>query len=159
MMKIAAFAAILMLASCSTGFNREWRRALAEGGGAARNDLTGPWQGTWRSEVSGHHGGLRCIVSLVGPDGHAEGGEPYRPRTGQATRFHYHATFMKFLSATYDVTHQVFRTKDGFIFSGDQKLTGAGAGLYHYEGKGTPLRFSASYRSAGDHGVFDLTRP
>jgi len=157
MMKIAAFAAILMLSSCSAGFNREWRRALADGGGTGRHEFTGAWQGTWRSEVNGHHGDLRCIVSLVGRDGSAEGSDPHR--AGQTARFHYHATFMKSLSATYDVTHQVFRTKDGFTFSGDQELSGMGGGLYHYEGRGTPEHFSATFRSAADHGVFELKRP
>jgi hypothetical protein len=159
MIKIAAFAAILMLTSCSAGFNREWRRALADGRGSARNELTGAWQGTLRSEVNGHHGELRCIVSLVGRDGDAGGGGPLRSDARQTTRFHYHATFMKFLSATYDVTHQVFRTKEGFTFSGDQKLPGMCGGLYHYEGSGTPERFSATFRSAGDRGVFELKRP
>lgn len=159
MMKIAALAAILMSTSCSAGFNREWRRALAEGGGSGRHELTGAWQGTWRSEVNGHHGDLRCIVSLVRGDGSAEGGDPHGQRAGQTTRFHYHARFMRFLSATYDVTHQVFRTKDGFAFSGDQKLPGMSGGIYHYEGRGTPEHFSATFRSATDHGIFELKRP
>ena len=159
MMKIAAFAAILMLTSCSAGFNREWRQALADGRGSERHELTGAWQGTWRSEVNGHHGELRCIVSLVGKDGYPEGSDAHSCYIGQTTRFHYHATFMKSLSATYDVTHQVFRTKDGFTFSGDQKLSGIGGGFYHYEGRGTPARFSATFRRASDHGVFELERP
>lgn len=159
MIKIAALAAVLMLASCSGGFNREWRKALADGGGSARNGVAGAWQGTWRSDVNGHHGELRCIVSPVEGDGRAEGGSAPRARDGQSTRFHYHATFMKVLSATYDVTHQVYRTKDGFTFSGDQELTGTGGGLYHYEGRGTPERFSATFRSATDSGVFELKRP
>jgi hypothetical protein len=149
MMKIASLAAILMLASCSAGFNREWRQALAENRGVARHDLTGPWQGTWRSAVNGHNGELRCIVSRTGAA--AESGDP--------CRFHYHATFMKTLSATYDVTHRVKQTGDRFSFSGDQKLTGMGGGLYHYEGQGTPAHFSATFRSESDHGVFELRRP
>ncbi len=151
MMKFVSAAALLMLASCSGGFNREWRQALAEGKGTSPRDLTGPWQGAWRSEVNGHHGELRCIVSRARAAGEADSTNRHR--------FHYHATFMKVLSATYDVTHEVKQSKDGFVYAGDQKISGMGGGLYHYEGKGTPERFNATFRSESDHGVFELRRP
>jgi hypothetical protein len=152
MKRIAALFAVLMLANCSAGFNHEWQAALESGKGSPRHDLTGPWQGTWRSEVSGHHGELRCIVSRT-DQGTRAGAE------GQTYRFHYHATFMNILSGTYDVMHVVRRHDGKFVFRGDQKLAGTGGGLYHYEGSGTPSQFSATYRSQSDHGVFELRRP
>ena len=138
--------AVLGLPSCSIGFNREWSQAKAQAASQPPKDMSGPWLGTWRSDVNGHNGELRCIVTpLAGNEG--------------KERFHYHATFMKILSATYDVTHVVKRARDGFTFSGDQTLTGAGGGLYHYEGKATPSAFHATFRSEADHGVFEMKRP
>lgn len=134
------------LCSCSTGFNREWSKATAQAAAQPPKDITGPWRGTWRSDANGHHGELRCIVSSLDS------------KTG-SSRFHYHATFLNTLSATYDVTHVVKYASGGFTFSGDQMLTGLGGGMYHYEGKGTPLEFHATYRSASDHGVFEMKRP
>lgn len=150
-MRIAAFAALLMLASCSAGFNHDWKKALAGRSESSPHDPSGPWQGTWRSEVSGHQGELRCIVSRTAASGAAD--------RGNLHRFHYHATFLKTLSATYDVTHEVKKTKEGFSFAGDQTLTGLGGGLYHYEGRGDLRQFSATFRSGTDHGVFELRRP
>ena len=143
---IAASLLCLGFASCSTSFNREWETAMASPAGAHFKDVSGPWKGTWRSDASGHSGELRCIIS---------------PQAGTpgAYRFHYHATFMGTLSATYDVTHVVKRAKDGFVFSGDQKLSGLGGGMYHYEGGGTSREFRATYRSSSDHGVFEMKRP
>ena len=145
-MKFAVLALVFVLVSCSTGYNREWKQVLAKTTGAAPRDLTGPWQGTWRSEARGNNGGLRCIVTR-------EDGSSGR------CRFHYHATYHKIFSATYDVYHVVRVHGGGFVFSGEQKLTGPGGGLYSYEGKGTPSQFSATFRSGSDHGVFELRRP
>ena len=136
----------LGLSSCSIGYNREWAKAGQEATVRPPKDMSGPWIGTWRSDMNGHHGDLRCIVTpLAGNDG--------------KERFHYHATFMRFLSATYDVTHVVKPTKDGFVFSGDQALYGKGSGLYHYEGKATSQTFHATFHSESDHGVFEMKRP
>ena len=94
---------------------------------------------------------MRCIVTRTGTNWHVD--------PGSAHRFHYHATFMKFLSATYDVLHLVNQKKDTFVFSGDQEISGKGSGVYHYEGHATPLEFHATFRSASDHGVFEMKRP
>ena len=143
---LALAVAIVGLSSCSVGFNREWSKAKALAASHPPKDMSGPWVGTWRSDVNGHSGELRCIVTpLAGSEG--------------KERFHYHATFMKILSATYDVTHVVKPGKEGFAFSGDQKLTGAGGGLYHYEGKATPETFHATFRNEKNHGVFEMKRP
>lgn len=151
-----ALAAVLCLSSCSIGYNREWAKATREAAAHAPTDMTGPWIGTWRSEVNGHNGELRCIVSATAKDGAAKGSDS---QPGQTHRFHYHATFMKILSATYDVNHQIHRTTDGYTFSGDQEIYGKGSGIYHYEGRATPQIFHATFRSEHDHGVFEMKRP
>lgn len=136
----------LCLANCSAAFNREWKSELASSPKHSASDINGAWTGMWRSDKNGHHGDLRCIVSTSDV------------KTG-ASRFHYHATFMKFLSATYDVTHIVKRTKDGYVFSGDQAISGKGSGVYHYEGRVSGGEFHATFRSGSDHGVFEMKRP
>jgi hypothetical protein len=149
-------ACVLSSASCSTKFNGEWKRSTADFAQHPAKDMTGPWIGYWRSDFNGHTGELRCIVSPVVAEATKPGaakkpGEPYK--------FHYHAVFMKFLSAGYTVTHQVVRSGNGYTFTGEQSLFGKGAGLYHYDGHATPGEFHATYRSEGDHGVFEMKRP
>ena len=149
MKRIAVLFAVLMLASCSAGFNREWQQALepAKEAPGTISPVRGREPGAAKSAAI--NGELRCIVSVADQTGL----EPLRPcslpaGTPQTRRFHYHATFMKLLSATYDVTHQVTATTDGiFTSAATRSSTGLGGGLYHYEGMGTPARFSATYRS------------
>ena len=143
---ILGFSFAFLLSSCSIRFNHEWKQALAAQSGKTPSDITGLWSGSWKSDANGHSGDLRCIVT------------PIDAQSG-ACRFHYHATWMKTLSTTYDVTHVVKRTGDGFVFSGDQELSGAGSGLYHYEGRATPMEFRSTFRSVSDHGVFEMKRP
>lgn len=151
--QISSLALAFLLASCSANYNREWNQALADRAALkGKGTVTGPWQGTWRSEANGHHGELRCIVSRAPAAGKADGGDLHR--------FHYHATFAGTFSATYDVMHRVKESPRGdFTFSGDQVLTGLGGGFYHYEGKGTAEQFRATFRSESDRGVFELRRP
>lgn len=151
MRRMSAWAVILLFSNCSTGFNREWQRSLVDGKDRAGKDITGIWQGTWRSEVNGHSGKLRCIVSRE----HAAPGACEK----DSYRFHYQASFMKLLSATYAVKHHVVETKEGFSFTGEQSIPGIGGGLYHYQGKGTPAQLKATYRSKFDEGAFELKRP
>jgi hypothetical protein len=133
-----------LLASCS-GFNREWRQALASDK-PAPGAITGAWEGTWRSEVNGHHGKLRCIVA---PEA--------RPGSGTHD-VRYHATWMGFLSAAYSTSHQVKKTPDGMTFSGEQRLPRWAGGIYRYEGTVKKDTFTSTYRCRLDHGVFEMRR-
>ncbi len=144
---LCTFVFCLALASCSSSFNREFKRINDQESRHDRHFITGPWQGTWRSEVNGHHGELRCLV--LDPN----------QCVPVSYGFRYHATFLGALSATYNVMHIVRRTKDGCEFSGDQKLNGLCGDLYHYEGRVINHEFRATYRSASDHGVFEMSRP
>lgn len=145
--------ACLALASCASSFNHEFKRLNDQESRHDRYVITGPWQGTWRSEVNGHHGELRCLVTDINLTASMK---PYVP---ELFRFRYHATFLGLFSATYNVSHTVRRTMNGCEFSGDQKLAGMCGGLYHYEGRVVNQKFTATYRSATDHGVFEMKRP
>ena len=141
---LAALLVSFLLASCS-GFRRDWRDALSAKP-PAPGSIEGAWEGTWRSEVNGHTGRLRCLVS----DAKAASGE---------RDFRYWATWKGFLSATFPSVHQVRRTRDGFSFSGEHRMADWAGGLYHYEGAVKDDRFKATYKCALDHGVFEMRRP
>ena len=55
----------LFASGCST-FHREWKQAAAQP--LPIDDITGRWQGGWKSEGTGHQGALRCVVSKESPE-------------------------------------------------------------------------------------------
>ena len=126
---------------CST-FNREWKTAIASP--IPTDDLQGPWEGSWLSQVNGHQGRLRCLVLPVG-----EG--KYQAR--------FHANYRKVLSFGYTVVLEVRRTNGLFKFHGEADLGWLAGGRYHYEGQATPTNFVSAYHSKYDHGTFQMTRP
>ena len=156
-MKAFVTAALLSLAcclsSCTLGFQSQWRKAVAEAKQNPPTTLAGPWEGTWKSEASGHTGTLRAIA------------KPITPPTPHSTayKFHYEATWMNFLKACMTAEHDVVggeRTKSsgGSVLRG-QKDLGLLGGIYTFSGRATPAEFRANYRSSVDHGVFEMKRP
>jgi hypothetical protein len=133
-------ALLALLSSCSTSFEREWKQALKNG---AQTGVEGAWAGTWRSETTGHHGKLRCVV---------------RPQAGDVHDFHYHATWMGILSGAYRAPHQVTPLSRGYTFKGQHKMPDWAGGLYSYEGTIKGDDFHAAYRCAKDQGAYSLRR-
>jgi hypothetical protein len=140
---MARFVFILVLGlvagGCST-FNREWRRADLPADAAG---LTGRWEGTWRSEVNGHHGGLRALVR------HAEGHRydvRYRASYGKIFRFSYRGDWL-----VDPATNGVSR------FAGQANL--GIWGDYWFSGWATSTNYTSTYESKSDHGVFEMRRP
>ena len=141
---ICALTLLLASAGCSS-FNRDWKKASATP--LSANDVTGRWEGSWLSEVSGHHGRLRCLLTKL------ENGR-YRAR--------YKATYRKILRVSYAVDMRVEQQQGpagSFNFQGETDLGWSGGGVYHYEGHATPTNFFATYKSKFDHGTFEMTRP
>lgn len=95
---------LLLAGGCST-FNRDWKRAAANP--VPANDIQGRWDGRWLSEVNGHNGRLRCLVSQSSPG-------KYEAR--------FHAKYRKILSFGYTVVLNVQRTNDLFTFQGEADL-------------------------------------
>ena len=131
----------LALTGCST-FNRDWKAAASTA--APANDLTGRWEGTWRSEATGHHGKLRSLVT------HLEGGD-YQAR--------YRAKYLRIMSFCYPVRLKVAAVEDGFKFNGEADLGWYAGGRYQYEGRANATNFFSTYKSKDDHGSFQMTRP
>jgi hypothetical protein len=150
-----SFRAVLLLwtlvatTSCSIPYNRAWNKAAAISASNPHphSNLSGAWQGTWRSEGTGHHGKLRAIAT---PD----------PSQPNAWTFRYHATWAKILSGGYHAHHLAHQQADNtYRISGEQDLGKIFGGTFKYDGIATPTHFKASYQSKADHGVFELSRP
>ncbi|MGI9244463.1 MAG: hypothetical protein ACR2RV_26925 [Verrucomicrobiales bacterium] len=142
----AAGATCLSLVGC-TDFKEQWKKAteVAAKRGGKYTDLTGPWEGTWKSDVNGHNGKLRALITKQ-DDGEYE--------------FHYWAQWQRVLSGSFRENYKVIDKKDGsYTFSGEKDL-GKMGGKFSHKGEATATELEASYRSEfGDHGLFKLERP
>jgi hypothetical protein len=134
----------MAVSGCST-FNRDWRAAtLAPAPVAPAAGIQGPWEGTWLSESTGHHGRLRCLIEPGGP-------------TGNQARFR--ANYAGILNFGYTVPLVVEPSPDGHRFHGEANLGVLIGGRYTYDGVITTNRFRSLYHCPVDHGHFDLVRP
>jgi hypothetical protein len=131
-----------LLSSCNLAFHREWREALKHG---PKPGLEGAWQGTWKSEVNGHHGRLRAVVA---PARNQDGDHPIR----------YHATWMGILSGSYLTEHRVKAGQQVHTFTGQHEMPAWAGGRYTYGGTVKGDAFSACYECAKDKGTFTMQR-
>jgi len=139
---ICGLSLAILTTGCSS-FQRGWKVATAASPPAS--DISGPWEGTWLSDVNGHHGRLRCLVTRLD-------GRHYRAR--------YKATYRRILRFGYTVDMEIERTSgDRFQFRGKADLGWWGGGVYHYDGYATPTNFFSTYTSKFDHGKFQMKRP
>lgn len=146
---IPALLLSLGLSSCSIGYGRHWREAAASEDTKHPVSLRGAWEGTWRSEKSGHTGTLQAVVTT----GEA-GKEPAR------YTFRYRPVWKEVFSAVLCAEHEAKRkgTKGAWILSGEKDL-GLLGGVYRFTGTASPTHFCARYVSSVDEGVFDMHRP
>ncbi|MFZ4594033.1 MAG: hypothetical protein ACOYOF_07240 [Verrucomicrobiaceae bacterium] len=132
--------ATVCLSSCGSAFRQEWNAAKAKP--IPAGSIAGAWEGSWRSEVNGHQGKLRCVV----------------PATATSTReFYYHATWAKIFSGSMKATHVLQSQAQGVKFTAQHDL--GSLGQFTAQGTITGQMFSARYHAAGDHGVFEMQRP
>jgi len=140
--RTALLTGLVCLAGCS-GFHREWRAAARQPAPLA--DLTGRWEGRWLSEVNGHEGRLRCLISR---------------QSDGACQAYFHAQYAQILSFGYRVKLQVATNQAGtYQLAGEADLGRLAGGLYRYEGNATATNFFSTYRSEKDHGTFHMVRP
>ncbi|MGH9360534.1 MAG: hypothetical protein ACRD2T_01350 [Thermoanaerobaculia bacterium] len=129
------------LAGCST-FDRDFRSAL--GAHPDPEPLLGAWEGGWRSEVTGHTGGLRALITRAEKGG-------FRTR--------YRATYGCCFSFEYTVEMTVEPRGEALGFRGSADLGWLAGGVYSYEGQVKGAEFTSAYRSKSDRGVFEMRRP
>lgn len=134
--------ALVCAGGCASRFQREWKRtAVAE---AADDHLTGRWKGTWKSDKSGHSGGLRCIATRTAPDA-------YRAR--------FDATYMGLFKFGYTMNMTADAREDVTYVAGEEDLGKSVGGVYEYEGQSDGKTFRLNYRTKKDFGHFTLKRP
>lgn len=134
-----------LLLAATTGcssFERSWRAAASIPSSA--HSLAGRWEGSWRSDVNGHQGRLRCLIT---------------PQTGDVFEARFHATYLKVLRFGYTVPLTARFTNDAWHFHGEADLGKMAGGVFHYAGTATSQRFHSTYRSRSDHGTFEMQRP
>jgi hypothetical protein len=137
----AALLLVIAAAGCSS-FERDWR--ALETAPEPPAPLAGRWQGSWRSEVTGHTGGLRAIVTRTA-------GETYEAR--------YRATWGCCFTFEYTVPLAAASEGDLYTFGGEADLGWMAGGLYRYSGQATADSFRSTYSAAKDHGTFEMARP
>lgn len=137
---------VCMLAGMGTGcssFDSEWKAASAIP--AAEGDITGKWEGNWRSDQSGNSGGLRCVISRI---------------DRKTFRAHFDATYAGALHFAYVANLTGKSAEDGYTyFEGDANLGMLAGGKYQYSGRADENEFHSTYRSESDRGQFSMTRP
>ncbi len=136
--------AISVVAGGCSSFEGEWRRSGHTS--FSPNTIAGPWEGTWRSEVTDHSDQLRCLIT---------------PRTNNACSARFHAKYKRLLrfSFGYTVPLAVYAKEEGFQFEGEADLGWYAGGTYRYMGFATPTNFFSTYQSKYDHGTFQMSRP
>jgi uncharacterized protein YceK len=142
--KLLCLASLLWMTSGCSGFHRAWKAEQSKATTYAKEALTGAWEGTWLSDVNGHHGRLRALIT-ENSDG----------------TYHawYHAKYKRILSFSYSVDMEAQDIPDGHAFNGKANLGKLAGGVYAYEGFATNGIYNATYDSKYDHGVFKMERP
>lgn len=130
-----------LLAGCST-FQREWRQSAKAQPPA--DDISGRWQGTWKSDSSGHNDKLRCVITKSDE-------QHYTAR--------FHAKYKHILSFGYSVPLVVTNEGSRRTFKGEADLGKLAGGRYTYKGSATPAEFNSRYDSKYDRGSFVMARP
>jgi hypothetical protein len=142
-MKRLAIGAFLLVGGCSS-FDRDWETAPP---GSAAGQPVGCWEGIWHSDVNGHEGTLRCIITR-------------RDDSGFDAR--YYATYAWWIipfSFEYTVPLTVLPDGEVWTSRGSAELgCWIARGLYEYEGRAVGSEYVATYRSDFDRGVFRLKR-
>ncbi len=132
------------VSGCST-FSRDWKAAASRPLPPA--GIEGRWQGTWLSHSNGHTGSLRALITQTQAGAYE-------------TRFH--ATFWKIFSSEYTVHLHAAENARVYQLQGREDIGRFlcwRLGEYSYDATVTPTNFSATYRSAADGGVFQMSRP
>jgi hypothetical protein len=138
----------LSLASCTLGFDRDYKKAAVSADTRNRNGLAGAWEGHWTNEGGGgHSGGLWAIATPIGKSGDTE-----------RYQFRYKATWAGIFRGVFATEHDAKRRGSSYELGGEKDL-GAIGGKIRFSGNATPSEFKAHYDSKANTGDFLLKRP
>ena len=141
-LRLQGWMLILLLATGCSSFNKEWKTALKQP--MSVEGVAGPWDGRWVSDVNGHEGRLRCVMTK---------------KSDREYDAHFHAKYKKIFSFGYTVPMQVKRVGNSWQFEGEADLGKLAGGLYTYKGAATGTNFFSTYDNKYDHGKFEMSRP
>lgn len=136
---------VFIVASGCSSFNRGWKKAASAP--TPTDSIAGRWEGTWRSDVNGHNGGLRCLMT---------------PSTNGLFSARFHATYKLWflpVSGSYTVPLSARANGGQWEFVGDADLGWYAGGHYRYRGNASDTNFFSTYDSKHDRGVFEMRRP
>ena len=137
-------AALLTSAPGCSSFQDQWKRAAVAQASDQPDHLAGRWKGSWKSDKSGHSGGLRCIATKTGED---------------AYRCRFDATYALLLRFGYTMNMTADAREDVTYVAGEADLGKTAGGVYEYEGRADGKTFRLNYRTKNDYGHFTLKRP
>ncbi|HEX2747998.1 MAG TPA: hypothetical protein VHM91_08375 [Verrucomicrobiales bacterium] len=130
----------LLLPAC-TGIPAGWSEAKRTG---ASDPVAGAWIGEWRSEGSGHHGGLRCVVTR---------------QSAGTCHFRYRASWAKILCAGFSLTSSVKPDgKGGYTVTGSKDLGKIFGGVFTCTGTIRDGMFRSRYEAKLDHGTMEMRK-
>jgi len=139
-MRLLLLLPVLLFSAC-TGLPRGWAEAKRTPPAGA---VSGAWAGTWRSEVNGHHGGLRAVAAPVDKD---------------IMRFRFRASWARILCAGFTVDTTARPAPDGtWTISGSKDLGPLFGGVFHCRGTVKDGVFQARYEAKLDRGVMEMRR-
>jgi hypothetical protein len=133
---------LLLCGGCASKFQREWKSAAAAS--APQDHLSGRWKGTWKSDKTGHSGGLRCVATRTGDDSY---------------RAHFNASYFLLFRFGYTMNMTADLREDMTYVAGEEDLGKKVGGVYEYEGQADGKTFRLNYRTKKDYGHFTLARP
>ncbi|MCH1497614.1 MAG: hypothetical protein L7U83_00965 [Akkermansiaceae bacterium] len=142
---LSIFASLLFV-SCSS-YQRDFKESKNEFRSAIKLKPapTGPWKGTWKSEVNGHQGPLWCMIKR---DESSPGTYNFRYRAGWG------------LLQFGDYTHPIKTTQEDGALSLNHLMTlPNNFGTYRVKGQVSPMRFECRFQGNGDKGTMTLQRP
>jgi hypothetical protein len=105
--------------------------------------IGGRWIGEWISELSAHHGELRCVLE---------------PASSNEYRAYFYARFSKLFSVGYVTSLKGEQTNGRTLLKAEEDLGPLAGGIYRCDGEATPAEFNCRYSCKYDQGVFRLKR-
>jgi HEAT repeat protein len=127
------------LVNNASDFKRRWNQNASLP--TTSNGLQGRWQGEWISEVNGHRGALRCLLTR------GEAGDY------QAA---FHAVYAKILRVCYTVPLHGQWSEGKLKLEGNADLGPLAGGIYRYQGEASETDFVCLYDCKYDHGTFRM---
>lgn len=143
--RLSGVCLLLVFAFLATGccsFERNW--GCCQNYAHPGNDLAGCWEGNWHSDMNGHEGRLRAIITKQDEGSY---------------HAHFKASFAVIIPFEFEIP--ITTADDGGIqaFESSADLGWLAGGVYSYSGQAGECEFFARYCAEnGDHGTFTMRR-